>query len=355
MANILYGVSGEGSGHSSRSKEILSHLSKKHKVHVITYGKAYPYLEKYFPTTKIYGLHLSFKDNKIEYVKTFMNNLNNFVSSFEDFKNLRKLLKNFKPDLIITDFEPTSVILSNLYNVPLISIDNQHRITNLKIEVPDKYKKEFFVCKSVIKAIVPDANYYLATSFFKEKLNDKKTFIAEPIIREDVMKLIPSNKGHVLVYQTSKSNKKVLKELKSVDQKFIIYGFDVSKKDKNLIFKKFSTSGFLNDLASCKAVITNGGFTLMTEALYLKKPVLSEPIQGQFEQILNAYYLNKMGYGEFVEKMSGLEIKKFLNNIPIYERELENYTSKDNKKIFKKLDKIVKKLIKKKFRWLWKK
>ena len=282
-----------------------------------------------------------------------MNNLNNFVSSFEDFKNLRNLLKNFKPDLIITDFEPTSVVLSNIYNVPLISIDNQHRITNLKIDVPNKYKKEFLVCKSVIKAMVPKADYYMATSFFKEKLNDKKTFIAEPIMRQDVMDLKPSKKDHVLVYQTSKSNKKVLKEMKTLDQKFIVYGFDVAKKDKNLTFKKFSTKGFLNDLASCKAVITNGGFTLMTEALFLKKPVLSEPIQGQFEQILNAYYLDKMGYGEFVEKVSSLEIRKFLNNIPLYEKELRSYTAKDNKKILKKLDSTVKRLTSKKRIFSW--
>ena len=75
MANILYGVSGEGSGHSSRSKEIISYLQKKHKVHVITYGKAYDYLSKYVNATKIYGLHLSYKDNRVEYVETVKNNI----------------------------------------------------------------------------------------------------------------------------------------------------------------------------------------------------------------------------------------------------------------------------------------
>ncbi len=36
--NILYCVAGEGSGHSSRSKEILTNLVKNHNIHVLTYG-----------------------------------------------------------------------------------------------------------------------------------------------------------------------------------------------------------------------------------------------------------------------------------------------------------------------------
>jgi len=35
MANILYGVNGEGSGHSTRAKEVISHLQQQgHTVHV---------------------------------------------------------------------------------------------------------------------------------------------------------------------------------------------------------------------------------------------------------------------------------------------------------------------------------
>ena len=40
MANILYGVNGEGAGHSTRAKEVLSHLvSNGHTVHVATFDR----------------------------------------------------------------------------------------------------------------------------------------------------------------------------------------------------------------------------------------------------------------------------------------------------------------------------
>lgn len=51
------------------------------------------------------------------------------------------------------------------------------------------------------------------------------------------------------------------------------------KNDGNLQFKNFNEDEFYRDLASCRAVITNGGFSLMTEALYLQKPILSVPVK----------------------------------------------------------------------------
>ncbi len=344
MANILYGVSGEGSGHSSRSKEIISYLQKKHNVHVITYGKAYDYLSKYVNATKIYGLHLSYKDNRVEYVETVKNNIINLFNSFSKFEDLRKLIKDFKPDVIFTDFEPTSCYISQLYKIPLVSIDNQHRITNLDIKVPDKHKNDFNLCKFIINAIIPRADYYLVTSFFKEKIKEKNTFVFDPILRSEVFKSKASRKDHILVYQTSRSNKALFGELKKVKQKFIVYGFDKDKKEENVTFKKFSVKGFLDDLASCKAVITNGGFTLITEALYFGKPILSQPVQGQFEQIINAYYLNKLGYGMHVDELGKKDIEFFLNNLKVYERNLRKYKAKDNKRIFRKIEGILRKL-----------
>jgi hypothetical protein len=44
-------------------------------------------------------------------------------------------------------------------------------------------------------------------------------------------------------------------------------------------------------------VICGGGHTLISEALYLGKPVLSFPIRFAGEQEVNAAYLDRLGYG----------------------------------------------------------
>ena len=49
-------------------------------------------------------------------------------------------------------------------------------------------------------------------------------------------------------------------------------------------------------------MVTGGGFSLLSEAVYLGKPVLSIPLRGQFEQLMNARYLERDGYGICAER-----------------------------------------------------
>ncbi len=339
--NILYCVAGEGSGHSSRSKEIISHLIKKHEIHVLTYGKAYSYLKDYFPTTEIYGLHFAYKENSVDYIKTVKINISSFFHSLEKYKKLKLILQKFHPDIVISDFEPTAFYIAKKYRIPLISIDNQHRITNLSLDFPEKYKKDFIIAKIVIKSIIPEADYYFVTSFFKTKIIKRNTFLFDPIIRQEVRNLKPKTKDYILIYQTSTSNTLLLRELKKVNKKFIVYGFNVKKTERNLIFKKFSTKGFLNDLAGAEAVITNGGFTLITESIYLKKPVLSQPVKGQFEQALNAYYLQKLGYGGFCEKVTSKNIESFVDSLSEYRKNLQKIHWRNTKILVNKIDNAI--------------
>jgi uncharacterized protein (TIGR00661 family) len=87
--------------------------------------------------------------------------------------------------------------------------------------------------------------------------------------------------------------------LEKVNSKFIIYGFGARPAQKNLIFKAPSTQGFLEDLASSRYAITNGGHNVLCEAIYLGKPVLAFPIAKAYEQFINSYFLTVCGYGSY--------------------------------------------------------
>ena len=84
----------------------------------------------------------------------------------------------------------------------------------------------------------------------------------------------------------------------------MVYGFNQEGRQGNLHFKKKSETGFLEDLASCSYLICGGSHTLLSEALYLGKPVLSFPIKGAFEQYLNAFYLERLGYGRKLDNQN---------------------------------------------------
>ena len=74
-------------------------------------------------------------------------------------------------------------------------------------------------------------------------------------------------------------------------------GPDEVMVEGNLEFRPRSNEGFVEALRTARGVVAGGGFSLLSEAVYLGKPVLSIPLRGQFEQLMNARYLERLGYG----------------------------------------------------------
>jgi len=338
---ILYGVAGEGYGHSSRALVIADYLQKQgHEVVILTYGQAYKVLKNKFKTFKVRGLHLFFEKSVLSMKKTIFNNLRHFTKNFLRWKKFYKLMQDFKPELCISDMEPIVPILRNWYKLPLICIDNQHRITNLDIEVPKKYYQDYLVAKSVVDSFVKKADYFLVLSFANVKINKKNTIIIPPLIREEVKKIKNKVKyeNKILIYLTKKDSS-ILDELKNIRENFVVYGYDKKGKQENIGFK--TKESFLQDLKDCKAIIATAGFTLMSEAIFLKKPYLALPLQGQFEQTLNALFLKKAGFGDYTENLTEKEIVYFLHKAEAYKKNLQTYKP-DYNKLFRVLDKILK-------------
>jgi uncharacterized protein (TIGR00661 family) len=250
-----------------------------------------------------------------------------------------------KPHLIISDFEIYSNLLAKILRLPLISLDNMHIITQGEIEVSSQYRTERLAAEGVVRSFIMMPRRYLINTYFYPLLkNPKKAKLFPPVLRKEIMDLQPQEGWHILVYQTSDSNLELLDMLKELDEEFIIYGFHKDERDGNMTFKSFNDKEFFQDLATCRAVITNGGFTLISEALYLHKPVLSVPVKKQFEQILNAIYLERLGYGEFHEDLEPEDVLKFLSRLDTYRDNIrKNFKHDHNLGITEELDDLIKK------------
>ena len=110
-------------------------------------------------------------------------------------------------------------------------------------------------------------------------------------------------------------------------------------RDGNLLFRPFSEAGFITDLATCRAVIAGGGFTLMGEALFLGKPMLAVPLEGQFEQMLNSRYLEREGYGMWTADFDDPGVlPRFLERSAEYARALQSYTQDGNRELLTAVD-----------------
>lgn len=341
MANILYGVNGEGSGHSTRAKEVIRHLQTQgHTVHVASFDRGLKNLQGSAEVTEIYGFRFAYLNNRVRYRRTVTKNLITAPKAARSSACLRQRADQWHIDLVITDFEPLACHLGHQKRLPIISIDNQHLLTNTDVKLPHKYRRDATAARLVTRLMTPRADAYLVTSFFPAEPRKKNTFVFPPILRSEVLATRPGMGDHVLVYVTSPAAD-LADLLRQVRASFFAYGFGTEGQQGNIVFKKPSMAGFLEDLASCKAVVANAGFSLVSEALHLGKPYLAVPVKHQFEQILNAHYLDKTGYGAFWEELNKERIESFLFNLPTYSKNLEAYPKEDNSALLSKLDELI--------------
>lgn len=343
MARIVYGVSGEGSGHSSRAHAMGTYLqSRGHTVRMVSYDRGLRNLRDHFDVTETAGLHIANKDNRVSVPRTVTENVAKLPAFRRSLGEVRrKLFTEFKPDAVITDFEPLTAYLAWYCKVPLISLDNQHRMRYMESPCPPGLDKDAQLTRLVIRMMVPRPAVSLATTFYFGKVKNDHTFLFPPILREDVRAITPSHGDHVLVY-LSFGFDSFLDRLRALpDRQFVVYGYDRTAQEGNLAFRPFSREGFLRDMATSAAVIATAGFTTLTEALYYRKPYLALPMKGQFEQQLNAFLVEHLGYGLNGQTGTAEILDSFFNGLNRFDERLQNYRAEDNAAIERKLDALL--------------
>src|ERR1700757_4519482 len=246
MANILYGVNGEGAGHSTRAKEVLTHLvSQGHNVHVASFDRGLQNLQDNFNVTEIYGFRFAYVNNRVRYKRTIAKNLMTVPHAAKSLSQLNALVDDEKINLVITDFEPLTCHVGHKQGLPVISIDNQHCLTNAVVSYPKQYRSDAAAAKIVTKLMTPRANAYLVISFFTAPIRKRNTFLFPPILRQQILDATPTESEHVLVYVTSPAPA-LAKLLGSVRCRFVAYGFGREGADGNIEFKKPSLDGFFS-------------------------------------------------------------------------------------------------------------
>ena len=343
--NILYGVPGEGLGHATRSKVVIGHLlAQGHQVYVVSSSRAYTMLATAFPgrVHEIRGFHLAYKGLAVSKLRTAVLTLRTAPNDLRiNFAKYRELLCDFEPEVVISDFESFSYLFAKMHRLPIVSIDNMQIISRAKLNVavPKAERGNFNLAKSIVRAKLPNSRHYFVTTFFNLPLAKPNTTLVPPIIRPEILAAKPRGGGHVLVYQSATTQQNLVPLLQQMpDQQFRVYGFNKQESHDNVQLCAFSEAGFIADLASARAVVTNGGFSLISEAVFLHKPICAIPIPAQFEQWLNAAEVQQMGFGRHFEAITADNLRAFLYGLPTYEAALAGYQQQGNEVLFALLD-----------------
>lgn len=348
---ILYGVVGEGMGHAMRSRVVLEHLIREgHEVEVVASGRAVDFLKKRFPEVqRIHGLHIVYDDNRVRRGKTLWQNVlagtQNLPGQIEAYF---ELLEDFEPECVISDFESWTYFFAKAHRLPIFSIDNMQVLNRCTLpdEVIEGHRTDFEIAKAFVKSKLPFCDHYLITTFFHPPIRKDRTSLHPPILRPEILAAKASEGEHLLVYQTAEGHETLARALEQTGLECRVYGMrrgiTEEQVEGNLRYRPFSEGGFIADLASAKGVIAGGGFTLMGEAVFLHKPMLSVPVEGQFEQVLNGRYLQKLGYGRYAEDLDDPKtVHDFVAAIPDCATALSSYTHDHNRGLFEELNGLI--------------
>jgi uncharacterized protein (TIGR00661 family) len=349
---ILYGVVGEGMGHATRSKVVCEHLVRQgHEVKIVVSGRAHSFLAKTFDdVVEIKGLTIRYVDNAMVKGGSLAQNilaapalLSSNVNAYFD------KVKGFEPHAVVTDFDSFAYLFGKRHGLPVLSIDNQQIICRCKHDkvIKQGARVDYQLTKAFVKAKLPGCEHYVVTTFFYPKVRKKyqdSTTLVPPILRSHVIAAKKKARlgDHVLVYQTSTSDKKLIPTLNKVTgHKFIVYGLRRDAVEGNCVIKDFSEDGFVADLAHARAVVSNGGLSLVGEAIYLGKPVYSVPVQHQFEQLMNARYLEELGYGLGADAIDHDVLRLFLNENAKYAARVAAHVQDGNDVLFGAVDRVL--------------
>jgi uncharacterized protein (TIGR00661 family) len=201
--------------------------------------------------------------------------------------------------------------------------------------------------KTFVRAKLPACDHYVITTFFYPPVRgkyEKDTTLVPPILRRAILDARPKARAgdQVLVYQTSTSDSTLIEQLQAVQgTRFVVYGLRKNARHGNCTLKEFSEDGFVDDLAASRAVVCNGGLSLIGEAVYLGKPIFSVPVRNQYEQILNARYLEELGYGLAAERIEADLLRLFLKETPKYAQRVARHKQDGNRELFDVVDSVL--------------
>jgi uncharacterized protein (TIGR00661 family) len=249
----------------------------------------------------------------------------------------------FRPDLVISDFESWAALYARRHRIPVISIDNMQIINRCKHKrsLVSGAGFDFRLTRLAVKAKVPGASHYLVTTFFTPEVRKKYTTLVPPVLRPEILGAAREPGDHVLVYQTQTTQTQLVPTLKKLGFRFRVYGLGREGVDGNVTLCPFSETRFVDDLRTARAVIAGGGFSLMSEAVSLRVPMLSSPVLGQFEQELNARYLAELGLGGFAPELDHDSIQQFLEQVDACAARLAERPRYDNSLLFSAVDELL--------------
>jgi len=336
MKQILFIVNGLGLGNSTRSDSIIQALiSRGYRIDVLTSGNGIDYFNHIDQISNLYqfrSFYYGSSDGKLSIWRTILaipNFILIFISNILYLKNLVQK-KNYKAIVIDSDY--TLLWLKRGIKIPIIALNNADIVVeecNKLSTLPKEIKMQYWLerCDNWFHQKVPDL--VISPAILNKKMKGKLKHFA-PFVRSGLDVRPPNSElknilvmlsGSMFGSPTEFLNRLTLPEEIKVD----VVGRDGESSDQ-IVFhgKDFSNKPLVN---KADMMVVNGGFSAVSEAVVLRKPVVVIPVENHAEQFINGLVVEKAGLG-FVATMENAETK-ILQLIEKFPEIVENHKQFD--------------------------
>lgn len=306
MGNIFYGLAGEGRGHATRARAVVEALRVRHRVTLFTSDCALDMLGPLYEGTDVRvvpipGLHFTYNSSgQVDLLGTVAGAARFRLKVDGYARAMLPELERGRPDLVIADFEPILPRACRQVGVPFISFDHQHYLVISDLSaLPFGLRQQAALSAPFVRALYDWQQGTIVSSFYKPPLKAayRDAIQVGVLLRPEVVRQRPVHGRHVLVYMRRVARPSVMEALAACGREVFIYGLGQRPAEGRLRFWPIDERRFLEHMAGCDAVISTAGNQLVGEALYLRKPMLVLPEERNFEQSVNAYFLEQSGGG----------------------------------------------------------
>ncbi len=336
MAKIFMSMSGEGRGHATRIRSVVERIRDRHQITLFAPGDAYQFLAESYGRSdqvrlvQIPGMKFHYVKKRLHLFKTIFEGLRfRFFVLNGLIDQLEREIREHKPDVILTDFEPGLPRAAKRCGLPFLSLTHQHFLLAYDLSIlPRKLQLFAGVMQIAVRLHYTEQEISMISSFFKAELKPEwreRAISLGPMIRPEVRNRETSQGNYLLSYLRRHTPKRVIEELSRSPIPVKVYGLGKRPDHGNLTFHPIDSLRFVDDMANCLGVVSAAGNQLLGECMYLGKPVLAIPETWHHEQLINAHFLREMKCGDFVtlERFSQSDLQNFLDHLQEYRTQIE--------------------------------
>lgn len=326
MSRIFYSVGGEGRGHATRALAMIEELRRDHELTVFAAGQAYELLRSRFreddvDVRRIAGLGFRYSGGqKLDYARTAWHGIHYLARLARHVRTIREEIAARPPHLAIVDYEPSLPRAARACGVPYISLDHQHFLVTYDLSsLPAPMRRHAAYMGGIVRAYCSGQRETVVSSFYFPPLRRGAANVKQVgvMLRPEIVRAVPERRDHSVAYFRRFAPPGLLDILSEGGGEIRVYGLGERPPSGALRFFDVDEARFIEDLATCRALVTTAGNQLVGEALFLGKPVLALPERGNHEQAINGHFLETSGGGRAMDPglISGPAVDAFMRNL----------------------------------------